>query len=107
MTKQALEQAISSDVGFRCGLPLDIWHNFGSSYSHLDGRAERRENIKNHLKTLFRKIENHLDADDAVDKMAMKFQHDALPPVSLNRKSTLQLQFRIDIYVFPSGTVDA
>lgn len=82
MMKQALEQAISSDVGFRGGLPLDIWHNFGYTYTQFDGKAERRQQIKNHLKSLFRKIENHLDVDDAVDKMAMKFQHDALPPVN-------------------------
>lgn len=82
MMKQALEQAISSDVEFRRGLPMDIWQSFGYSYSQFDGAYERREQIRNHLKSLFRKIENHLDVDDAVDKMAMKFQHDALPPVN-------------------------
>lgn len=79
--KQALEQAINADVGFRGGLPLDIWHNFGYSYAQF-GKTNRRQQITTHLKSLFRRIENHLDVDDAVDKMAMKFQHDALPPVN-------------------------
>lgn len=82
MMKQALEQAINADVGLRKGLPVDIWHHFGHTYAEFD-RDERRQHIKNHIKSLFQKIENHLDVDDAVDKMAMKFQHDALPPVNI------------------------
>lgn len=82
MMKKALEQAVNSDVGLRRGLPIDIWHNFGFSYAQFDEHSNRRQQIKNHLKSLFRKIENHLDVDDGVDQMAMKFQHDALPPVN-------------------------
>lgn len=82
MMKHALDKAIKSHVEFREGLPMDIWSNFGLSQEQFDAVNGRRQQIKDHIKTLFRKIENHLDADDAVDKMAMKFQHDALPPVN-------------------------
>lgn len=82
MMKQALDQAINSNVEFRKGLPSDIWNHFGYSFAGFN-QNESRIKIKNHIKTLFREMENYLDADDAVDKMAMKFQHDALPPVSI------------------------
>lgn len=80
MMKEALDQAIKSNLDFRQGLPVDIWTHFGSTYAEFDTNP-RRNQVKNHIKTLFRKIEEYLDMDDAVDKMAMKFQHDALPPV--------------------------
>lgn len=83
MTKQALDKAINSNVKFREGLPLDIWNNFGCAFAGFN-RNESRTKITNHIKTLFHEIvEKHLDVDDAVDKMAMKFQHDALPPASI------------------------
>lgn len=81
MMKQALNQAINENVSFRKGLPVDIWHHFGQTYAKYNHNG-RRQQIKNHIKTLFQKIEQYLDADDGVDKMAMKFQHDALPPVT-------------------------
>lgn len=80
MMKQALDQAINSDNRFRQGLPIDIWHKFGYSYAQFD-ENQRRQQIRDLIITMFQKIEDHLDIDDAVDKMAMKFQHDALPPV--------------------------
>lgn len=81
MLKDALEKAVKSYVGLRHGIPVDIWTHFGSTYAGFDANA-RRTLIRNHIKQmLLQKIDEHLDIDDAVDKMAVKFQHDALPPV--------------------------
>lgn len=80
LTKQAVKDAIASDVSFRRGLPLDIWNQFGDVHSHLKENP-RRASIKNILTNLFQKLQNHLDIDATVDKLAIKYQHDALPPV--------------------------
>lgn len=80
LTKKALNNAIESNVNLRRGLPLDIWNHFGQTYSKFESN-QRRETIKNVIKNMFDTLTNHLDFDDAVDKLAIKYQHDALPPV--------------------------
>lgn len=74
----ALKSAIDSDVRFREGLPLNIHQLFGSVFSYIDSveRTEMREKIK----TLFNRIFDHANLDNAVDEMCKKFQSDALPP---------------------------
>lgn len=84
LAKQAVKDAIETDVSFRRGVPLDIWNQFGETHFGYKENA-RRINIKNILTNMFQKLQNHLDIDAAVDKMAMKFQHDALPPVNANK----------------------
>lgn len=79
--KDALDKAIKADVRFRGGLPIDMWNNFGFSYSQFINGNDRRRQITNHIESLFRTIGNHLSVDDAIDKMSMKFLHNALPPV--------------------------
>lgn len=90
MIKQSLTKAIASETSFRYGLPLDIWNNFGASYENL--QSARKEHIKNHIGTLFERLINHLDVDEAVDRLAVKFQHDALPPfISQDEKKLLSI----------------
>lgn len=79
VTKQALDTAIASNIDFRRGLPLDIWHSLGAVHA---GRThdQRRAIIKQQLRKMFEQLISHADFDGAVDRLAMKFQHDALPP---------------------------
>lgn len=63
------------------GLPLDIWNQFGATYSEFNDTSIRRKQIKKHLVKMFDELKNHLNIDAAVDKLATKYQHDALPPV--------------------------
>ncbi|XP_031629108.1 bifunctional lysine-specific demethylase and histidyl-hydroxylase NO66 [Contarinia nasturtii] len=81
LTKQALKTAIEKNVNFRKGLPVDIWNQFGETYSEFNDLSARRKQIKTHLITMFKEIQNYLDIDSAVDKLATKYQFDALPPV--------------------------
>lgn len=74
----ALKQAIESDVRFREGLPLNIHQICGAVHSDVD--SEERNKIRNHLKSLFNRIFDHGNIDNAVDQMSKKFQTDALPP---------------------------
>lgn len=80
LAKKTFKNAFESDVLFREGLPLDIWNEFGAVFSG-DRESDRRINIKNRIKGLFHRLIDHIDLDDAVDRMAIKFQHDALPPI--------------------------
>lgn len=73
---QALSTAIQSDIEFRRGLPLNIWREFGL----IRSKTESRDKIAAKLKNLFGRIFQHADLDSAVDQMALKYQHDALPP---------------------------
>lgn len=73
---QALQTAIDSDIEFRRGLPLNIWREFGLVNSSTESRRE----IAARMKSLFGRIIQHADLDSAVDQMALKYQHDALPP---------------------------
>lgn len=73
---QALQKAIDTDIELRRGLPLNIWREFGLVNSATDAR----EKIAVHMKKLFERIFRHADLDSAVDQMALKYQHDALPP---------------------------
>ncbi|CAG9787611.1 unnamed protein product [Diatraea saccharalis] len=79
MIPAALQMAINENVELRCGLPFDIYENFGLVNS--DVITPRRKEIEELMKSLFDKIKNHLPIDDAVDQMNKNYQHDALPPV--------------------------
>lgn len=74
----ALKQAINSDVRFREGLPLDIHQICGSVFSEND--SPERTQVREHIKSLFSKIFDHANIDNAVDQMSKKYQSDALPP---------------------------
>lgn len=74
-----LQNAISKDIEFRKGLPLDIYDHFGMVNSKI--YSARRTEIKNKIKSLLEKLQKHLTIDSAVDEVNKNFQHDALPPV--------------------------
>lgn len=73
-----LQNAINSDIEFRRGLPVNIWNCMG--FVHSDSESDERNRIKLQLKQLFSKLLDYIDLDGAVDQMALKYQHDALPP---------------------------
>lgn len=79
LTKEALQKVITKSVDFRRGLPLDIWKEFGVTYA--DQHTDRRIAIKNRMRSMFDELIRYVNIDDAVDKIAIKFQHDALPPL--------------------------
>lgn len=74
----ALESAITSDVRFREGLPLDIHQVMGIAFS--ENETPQRTQYREKIKDLFSRIFDHANIDDAVDQMSKKFQIDALPP---------------------------
>lgn len=74
----ALKSAIDSDVRFREGLPLNIHQVLGCAFSEID--SPERIAMRGHIKSLFDRIFDHANVDNAVDQMAKKFQADALPP---------------------------
>lgn len=94
LTKDALNKAIQTNVDLRRGLPLDIWNQFGESYVEYDQISSRRKDMKQLLFKMFNALQNYIDIDGAVDKMAIKYQHDALPPVVV-----VVYLFMIDIYI--------
>lgn len=74
----ALKQAINSDVRFREGLPLNLHQICGTAFS--ENSSEERTSARNKIKSLFDKIFDHANIDNAVDEMGKKYQADALPP---------------------------
>lgn len=74
----ALQRAITADVRFREGLPLNIHQVMGLAFSEND--STERTQIREKVKLLFERIFDHASVDDAVDQMGKKYQHDALPP---------------------------
>lgn len=74
----ALQAAINSDVRFREGVPLNIHQVMGSAFSENDS-TERTE-IREKVKSLFMRIFDHGNVDNAVDQLSKKYQIDALPP---------------------------
>lgn len=82
----ALQRAIDSDVRFREGVPLDMHRVMGIVFSEND--TPERTKYREHVKSLFNKIFDHANVDDAVDQISKKYQIDALPPyLSKDEKS--------------------
>lgn len=81
LTPNLLQKAFMNNIQFRQGLPLNIWQQFGFIYS--DKKNSVRNGLFNDVKELLHKAVNELDAndlDEVVDQLAIKYQHDALPP---------------------------
>lgn len=78
----ALNQAIEENVELRRGLPLDIWQRLGivNSDSYYPQRDEMIKRIRGCIEKVCEYVHSDTILDNAVDKMALKFQHDALPP---------------------------
>lgn len=73
-----LNQSISNNVDIRRGLPVNIWRSLGFVNAKTK-TEERTEIVKNIKKLLVQCLEN-APLDDAIDQLAKKFHHDALPP---------------------------
>lgn len=74
----ALQKAINCDAEFRQGLPLNIHKVLGLAFSERD--SPERSEIRDKVKSMFEKIFDYANLDDAVDQMGKKYQVDALPP---------------------------
>ena len=77
-----LQHAITRNVDLRRGLPLNTWHNAG--IAHCDNDTRERESFKQQVAKLLTKTLKTMPFDEfmdaAVDQLAKKFQHEALPP---------------------------
>lgn len=75
-----LQSAISSNVLLRQGLPSNIWQCMGlaNNDDETPARLAILKKIKACLDLTLKSFAQHVD--DAVDKLAINFQHDALPP---------------------------
>lgn len=78
----ALKEAINENLSLRRGLPVDIWQNMGVVNS--DNYYRERDALITQIKECFDTVARHVKADNtldnAVDRMALRYQHDALPP---------------------------
>lgn len=93
----ALKSAINSDVRLRSGLPLNIHQVLGCAFSEID--SPERTSMREKIKSLFNKIFDHANVDDAVDQMSKKFQADALPPfISKNEKQRTVYGEKVEIH---------
>lgn len=75
----ALAQAVEDNVELRTGIPIDLHNHFG--IIHSDDKTPSRKQFANHIKSLIDKIFSEEALDHAVDQLAKRFQHDALPPL--------------------------
>ncbi|XP_058825896.1 bifunctional lysine-specific demethylase and histidyl-hydroxylase NO66 [Topomyia yanbarensis] len=75
----ALAQAADSDLALRQGIPRDLHQHFGIVFS--DNATQTRKELIHRIKNLVDKIFTEEAIDTAVDQMAKRFQHDALPPL--------------------------
>lgn len=75
-----LQSAIASNVLLRQGLPPNIWQCMGLANNDdaTPARLANLKKIKACLDLTLKSFAQHVD--DAVDQLAIKFQHDALPP---------------------------
>lgn len=93
----ALKSAINSDVRYRSGLPLNIHQVLGCAFSEID--SSERTLMREQIKSLFNRIFDHANVDNAVDQMSKKFQTDALPPfISKNEKQRTVYGEKVDFH---------
>lgn len=78
MMPMALQAAITENVNLRQGLPMNLWQCMGLVNS--DTKSAERTAIMERIQSAFKLIFKNAPIDDAVDQMAIRYQHDALPP---------------------------
>lgn len=76
----ALSQAAENHLELRRGIPQDLHQHFG--IVHSDAETPTRTELVKKIKSLFDAIFSEEAIDVAVDQLAKRFQHDALPPVN-------------------------
>lgn len=103
----ALKEAISNNEELRRGLPLNIWQRFG--IVHGDNYLPDRDAITGTIMKCFKKVcesvRSETNLDNAVDQMAIRYQHDALPP-KLTPDEELRSVYRSKAIVTSNGAVD-
>lgn len=104
----ALKEAINENVDLRRGLPLNIWQKLGVVNS--DTFFPERESIIKQIKSCFEKVcryvKSDTNLDNAVDQMALRYQHDAMPP-KLTPEEELRSVYRSKAMVTQHGVVDS
>ncbi|KAH8308569.1 hypothetical protein KR018_006342, partial [Drosophila ironensis] len=78
-----LKNAVQRKMALRRGLPLHIWHNLGLSHANSESKSRLQmvQRVQQIVKDCLVPTEREIDA--AVDQLAKKFQHEALPPTIL------------------------
>ncbi|KAF5302388.1 hypothetical protein FQA39_LY10427 [Lamprigera yunnana] len=83
--KYTLQAAVSNDVEFREGLPIQYLQHTG--FAHNKSNSTIRSDIKAKVKKLFTKMIDHIDIDSASDQLGKQFMWDSMPPIaSLSEK---------------------
>ncbi|XP_037031555.1 bifunctional lysine-specific demethylase and histidyl-hydroxylase NO66-like [Bradysia coprophila] len=104
----ALKEAINENEILRRGLPLNIWQRLGVVNS--DNYLPEREAIIKSIMKCFDKVCSYVrtdtNLDNAVDQMALRYQHDALPP-KLTPDEELRSVYSSKAMVTPSGQVES
>lgn len=100
----AVQAAISQNVSLREGLPLNMWQVMGLVNSDKES-AERTAIIKK-LRDCFDVICKAAPFDDAVDQMAKRYQHDALPPFLTSEERARTVYGTAGIVDGNNGSVD-
>lgn len=82
MLPMMVQKAINANEDLRRGLPLNAWHNAGIAFS--DSTTKERADLTKKVTQLVQKSLRDLPLQDimdaAMDQLAKKFQHEALPP---------------------------
>ncbi|XP_058449848.1 bifunctional lysine-specific demethylase and histidyl-hydroxylase NO66 isoform X2 [Malaya genurostris] len=98
----ALAQAAENDLSLRQGIPLDLHQHFGIVFS--DNETPTRKEFVSRIKKLVDKVFSEAAIDTAVDQMAKRFQHDALPPL-VGDNETRNTVYGTNFVHKPDGTV--
>ncbi|XP_034653058.1 bifunctional lysine-specific demethylase and histidyl-hydroxylase NO66 [Drosophila subobscura] len=71
--------SVEQSLSLRKGLPLNIWQNLGAANDSLKGQ-QRQKMIQHIQKLAQRMVPTANQIDQALDQLAIRFQHEALPP---------------------------
>ncbi|KAJ8913459.1 hypothetical protein NQ315_013838 [Exocentrus adspersus] len=75
----ALKKAASENIEFREGLPINYLKYLG--WVNNDCQSTQRIAVINKVQTLMETLINHVDVDQAADKLGRKFMYDSMPPL--------------------------
>jgi len=104
----ALKEAINDNIQLRRGLPLNIWQRLGAvnSDSYNPERDAIIKQITACVDIVCANVKDDTNLDNAVDQMAVRFQHDALPP-KLTPQEEIRSVYSTPAAVAPDGDVDS
>ena len=76
----AIEQAMSEDIEYRHGMPINYLMNHGVAYEGDKKISKDRTLFKDKCEKLVKKLVKYLPIDAAADQMAKSYIHESLPP---------------------------